>query len=398
MLKNLVDMTRRIECRPACSMRKVSGFCTLLMVGMLPIVETSSAQEVVVEEVVVTGSRIAREANLTGAFPVQAMKVDDITASGEFSLADSVNDIPALLSSITAEQSVDRAGRHGSNRLNLRGLGQNRTLVLVDGRRHVGGLQGSSAVDIGSIPQALVERVEVLTGGASAIYGADAVTGVVNFILKDDFTGVEIQAQQAVSEYVDAGQTALSVVIGENFNNERSNITLAVEVRQDQGLKVHERSDGMAIGSASDWVNPALRFQRGDIGPATPNFSRYFNYENTGLFHYGLMIPTRDAFIDIYTAEFGEAPNLTPAETALLERAANAPQRVVLPFSNFTITSGYGYIIPGNPFTFSGFDPETPIDLDGQRKPRLPRLIYRLQLLIQCRWFRYCGWLLEHRG
>ena len=348
---------------------RASGVAALLVAGMLPFAGPSVAQEGVLEEVIVTGSRIARDANLTGALPVQSMDADDISSSGEFSLADVVNDVPALLSSLTAEQSIDRAGRHGSNRLNLRGLGQNRTLVLVDGRRHVGGLQGSSAVDIGSIPQALVERVEVLTGGASAIYGADAVTGVVNFILREDFEGVEVQAQTGLSEYGDAGQTAVSVVFGQNFNNGRSNITLSAEVRQDQGLKVHQRTDGLAAGSASDWTNPALRFQQGDIGSATPNFARYFNYDNTGLFHYGLNIPGRADFIDDYTAEFGEAPNLTAAETALFERAARAPQRAALPFSNFTITSGYGYIIPGNPFTFTGFDPETPIDLDGNGNP-----------------------------
>ena len=363
-----MKITRRIMDFTCCDVR-VFSVAVLLTASMLPIMEPTLAQEIVVEEVVVTGSRIAREANLTGALPVQAMNADDIAASGEFSLADSLNDIPALLSSITAEQSIDRAGRHGSNRLNLRGLGQNRTLVLVDGRRHVGGLKGSSAVDIGSIPQSLVERVEVLTGGASAIYGADAVTGVVNFILRDDFDGLEVQLQQGISEYADAGQTALSVAMGENFNNGRSNIAFSLELRQDQGLKVHERSDGFAIGSASDWVNPALRFQKGDIRPATPNFSRYFNYANTGLFRYGLKIPSQEDFIADYTAEFGEAPNLTAAETVLFERAANAPQRVILPYSNFTITSGYGYIIPGNPFTNSGFDPETPIDLDGNGTP-----------------------------
>ena len=129
---------------------KVTRHAVVLAAGMLAFAGLSIAQEGVIEEVIVTGSRIARDANLTGALPVQSMDADDIATSGEFSLADVVNDVPALLSSITAEQSIDRAGRHGSNRLNLRGLGQNRTLVLVDGRRHVGGLQGSSAVDIGS--------------------------------------------------------------------------------------------------------------------------------------------------------------------------------------------------------------------------------------------------------
>ena len=77
----------------------------------------------------------------------------------------------------------------GQTVLQLRGMGPERTLVLVNGRRHVAGVAGSQSVDIGSIPAALIERVEVLTGGASAIYGADAVTGVVNFVLKENFEG-----------------------------------------------------------------------------------------------------------------------------------------------------------------------------------------------------------------
>lgn len=340
----------------------------LLAASMLPFYGQALAQQAVIEEVLVTGSRIARDSNLTGALPVQSLTAEDIQSSGEFSLIDVVNDVPALLSSLTQETSVD-SGPNGANRLNLRGLGQTRTLVLVDGRRHVGGSQGSSAVDIGSIPAALVERVEVLTGGASAVYGADAVTGVVNFVLRDNFEGLEIDARYASSEYGDAQQAAFSLVYGENFADGRGNITFSADVRQDAGLKVHERGDGFFTGSASDWANPDLRFQKGDIGSSTPNLAQYYDYATTGLYHYGLNIPSADDFISDFTSEFGVAPSLTAAETALLNRAANAPARGARPQSNFTITSGYGYIIPGNGFNFSGFDPDTPIDLDGNGTP-----------------------------
>lgn len=327
------------------------------------------AQQENIEEVVVTGSRIARDANLVGALPVQSLTAEDIAASGEFSLSDIVNDVPALLSSLTQESSVDR-GAAGGNRLNLRGLGQNRTLVLVDGRRHVGGAQGSSAVDIGSIPAALVERVEVLTGGASAVYGADAVSGVVNFILRDDFEGLEIDARYASSEYGDAQQGVFSLVYGENFADGRGNITFAADVRQDAGLKVNERGDGLYTGSSSNWPNPDLRFQQGDIGPNTPNFATFYDYATTGLYHYGLNIPTTASdFIADYTDEFGVAPNLTAAETALIDRAANAFPRAERPLSTFGLTSGYGKIIPGNASSFSGFSAETPIDLNGNGVP-----------------------------
>ena len=337
----------------------------LLAAAMVPFYQQAFAQEEAIEEVIVTGSRIARDANLVGALPVQSLTADDIAASGEFSLSDVVNDIPALLSSLTAEQN-----NAGSQRLNLRALGQNRTLTLIDGRRHVGGLQGSSSVDIGSIPQALVERVEVLTGGASAVYGADAVTGVVNFILRDDYEGLEIDARYASSEYGDAQQAVFSLVYGENFADGRGNITFSADVREDAGLKMGERADGYLNDSAGDWANPDLRFQKGDIGPSTPNFATYYDYATTGLYHYGLGIPTSaEDFIADYTSEFGVAPSLTAAETALINRAANAPARGARVGSNFTITSAYGYIIPGQAFTWGGFDPDTPIDLDGNGTP-----------------------------
>ena len=336
----------------------------LLAASITAFSQQSFAQEASIEEVIVTGSRIARDPNLTGALPVQSLTAEDISSSGEFSLGEIINDVPALLTSLTSEQSAS-----GASRLNLRGLGQTRTLTLVDGRRHVGGAQGSSSVDIGSIPQALVERVEVLTGGASAVYGADAVTGVVNFILRDDYEGLEIDARYATSEYNDAQQAVFSLVYGENFADGRGNITFSADVRQDAGLTMGERADGYLNDSAGDWANPDLRFQKGDIGSGTPNFARYYNYDNTGLYHYGLGIPSADDFIADFTDQFGEAPSLTAAETALINRAANAPARGARTKSNFTITSGYGYIIPGNAFTFSGFDADTPIDLDGNGTP-----------------------------
>lgn len=346
----------------------------LLAAGALPfsgqLIAQDVIEEVVIEEVIVTGTRIARDTNLTGALPVQSINAEDIRRSGEFSITDVINDIPALLNSVSSEQSIDTGGAaDGGNILNLRGLGSARTLILVDGRRHVGGLQGSSAVDVGSIPMPLIERIEVLTGGASAVYGADAVTGVVNFIMKNDFEGLEINANYGLSEYGDGEQTSVSVVWGRNFDDNRGNVAVSLDLRKDDGLVVTDRADGKVIGSAASTVNPALRFQQGDIGAGTPNFERYYNFANTGLTNFGLQIPTAADFIADYTDTFGTAPSLSAAETALIDRGATAPSRAVLPERTFPITSGYGFIIPGNPFTFAGFDPETPIDLDGNGIP-----------------------------
>lgn len=320
--------------------------------------------------VVITGSRISRDPNLASASPVQSIDSTAIRQTGEFSIADVVNDIPALFSSSTSEGSVDSGFADGANVLSLRGLGSRRTLVLVDGRRHVAGVGGQSAVDVGSIPNKLIERVDVLTGGASAVYGADAVTGVVNFILKDDYEGLDIDVQTGISSESDGQQNTFSLLWGKNFDDNKGNVTVAFDYRKDDGVLVSDRENGAIIGSARDWNNPELRFQQGDISQSsTPNLFQYFNFNNTGLTNFGLPIPSQDDFIADYLAEFGTSPNLTQAEIALFQRAASAFPRAVLPERTFPFTSGYGYIIPGNPFTFAGFDPATNIDLDGNGTP-----------------------------
>ena len=358
------------------------GKCASLCGGVMALAFTMSSpgvlaqQDVVgepLEEITVTGSRIARDPNLTGALPVQSLDAEEIQLSGEFSISDVVNDVPALLFSVTAEQSIDAPAGFddGANVLNLRGLGTNRTLVLVDGRRHVGGLQGSSAVDIGSIPARLVERVEVLSGGASAIYGADAVTGVVNFIMKDDFEGFSVDANYGISSEGDGAQTALTATWGRNFADDRGNLVVSLDWRSDEGLTMGDRP-GANYGTGGDWVNPALRFQQGDIGADTPLFAQYYDYTNTGLINFGLAIPTAADFVSDYNAQFGTTiteSNLSAAELALINRAANAPQRAVFPEVTFPFTSAYGYLIPGNPFTFDGFDPEVAIDLNNNGVP-----------------------------
>jgi len=333
--------------------------------------EISVAQEEdAIEEIRVTGSRIARDPNLSGALPVQSIGDQEIQMSGEFSIADVVNDVPALLSSVTSENSIDATVEFsdGANVLNLRGLGSNRTLVLQDGRRHVGGVQGTASVDVGSIPMRLVERVEVLSGGASAIYGADAVTGVVNFILKDDYEGFNLDASYGISEQGDGAQTALTATWGTNFADDRGNFVISVDYRTDDGLRMGERP-GALFGTGGDLVNPDLRFQTGDINSSTPLFEQYYNYANTGQFPNGLSIPSAGDFVNAYNAAFPGTPindgDLNSAERALIERGRTAPPRAVLPESTFFITSGYGTVATGEAFGFTGFDDTTFIDVNG---------------------------------
>lgn len=204
------------------------------------------------DRIVVTGSRIARDPNLTAPVPVQSVDDEAILRSGELNIADVVNDIPALVSSLTAENSDT-----GANSLNLRGLGGERTLTLVNGRRHVAGFRGTQAVDTGTIPRALVERVEVSTGGASAIYGADAVTGVVNFILKDDFEGVELNLRGGISGEGDAENYAADLIMGNNFHQGRGNIVLGITIEEDTELTHGDRDWSRDNGIDTVQTNPA---------------------------------------------------------------------------------------------------------------------------------------------
>lgn len=241
--------------RQARQNRKQSLSTSILALALTGVIATTaSAQDAPDEDVIViTGSRIPLDPNLTSPVPVQSLTSEEFRLSGEISLADVINDVPALVSSLTAENSVT-----GANALDLRGLGQNRTLTLVNGRRHVAGFEGSQAVDIGSIPQALVERVEVLTGGASAIYGADAVTGVVNFILKEDFEGLDLDIRGGISDQGDSENFSIRGVAGKNFAQGRGNVTLTVDYIEDSVLRFGDRDFSRDNRLADDNPNPAL--------------------------------------------------------------------------------------------------------------------------------------------
>lgn len=306
------------------------------------------------ETIVITGSRIARDPNLVMPIPVQSLGEQELENSGEINLADVVNDVPALVASSTVNANGD--GSTGANSLNLRGMGGDRTLTLVNGRRHVAGFEGSQAVDIGSIPAQLVERVEVLTGGASALYGADAVTGVVNFILRDDYEGNNLNIRTGVSGEGDASYIVVQGIMGRNFDNDRGNFVASIDYTNDSDLRFGDREWSANNGLSRSLPNPDRRFQNGDIDAAsTPNFAAFYDYATTGRYHYGFTIPSAADFTAAYTAEFGVAPSLTAAEQALLDRGANAPSRSFQTQPNFLISSQLGVIAPAD-FWLGGVD------------------------------------------
>lgn len=212
----------------------------------------SSAHETASEpdgnEIVVTGSRIAR-AEFAAPNPITSFSAAAIQQSGNTNITNFLERVPALTGSRDFTQTSggnavysNPFGAAGLNELNLRNLGTNRTLVLVNGRRHVAGEANSAAVDINSIPTDLIERVDVLTGGASAVYGADGVSGVINFILKRDFDGIAARGQLGISTRGDAGNRFASIALGHSFAGGRANLTLAYEYNADDRLENDDRA------------------------------------------------------------------------------------------------------------------------------------------------------------
>jgi iron complex outermembrane recepter protein len=158
-----------------------------------------------VQTVVVTGSRIPQP-NLTSISPVTAVGNDEVKFQGTTRVEDLVNNLPQAFADFGGNLAN---GATGAATVNLRGLGSQRTLVLVNGRRLMPGdptQNGSAAPDLNQVPAALVERIEVLTGGASAVYGADAVAGVVNFIMNDKFEGIRFDGQYSLYQHENDGR------------------------------------------------------------------------------------------------------------------------------------------------------------------------------------------------
>ncbi len=194
------------------------------------------------EQIVVTGSRISRP-NLKASVPITSVG-EDITETGQISVGDQLNQLPQLRSTFSQANSTRFIGTAGQNFLDLRGLGTDRTLTLINNRRSVSTTPGSFRWDVNNVPSDLVERVDIVTGGNSAIYGSDAVAGVVNFILRREYEGLQIRAQNGISDEGDSASVFVSGLAGKNFADGRGNITFAVEYAKQDALFVLDREQG----------------------------------------------------------------------------------------------------------------------------------------------------------
>lgn len=261
--------------------RRVSVGAALLLCAAVPsVVSAQAAGEASFAEpdyandapIVVSGTRIDAP-HATLPYPIIAIDAETIARSGEANLTDILADYPALTGSYTSEDgagSIAGLGGVGLNLLNLRNLGTQRTLVLMDGKRHVASVPGSSSVDINTIPIDLVERVDLVTGGTSAVYGADAVAGVVNFVIRRDFEGLRARAQGGVSTHGDAQTYLVSLTGGANFANDRGNLAASFEYGREESLLLADRAAFRKDRFTSFFANPADGIGAGD-DPAVPD-------------------------------------------------------------------------------------------------------------------------------
>lgn len=220
-----------------------------LALGLALVATPSFAQEQASETgaetggapIIVTGSRIARP-EVDSAVPVVAIGAEAIEADGAQNISDIINELPQVGIGSTRTNTNFLTSGTGIATVNLRGLGNSRTLTLVNGRRFISGFAGDSAVDLNNIPTDLIERIEVVTGGSSAVYGSDAVAGVVNFVMKDSFEGFTARGQASITEQGDNARQYVSVTGGTTFgDDDRGNLMVNFSYDRDEGLRSRDR-------------------------------------------------------------------------------------------------------------------------------------------------------------
>lgn len=192
------------------------------------------------DTLVVTGSRIARP-ELESAMPINVLSMEDVRKFGRVTVYDALMLNPAVAPGLGELNSGGQEYDKGVANINLRQMGNNRSLVVVDGHRWVSGGARTSAVDLNTIPSALIDRVETVTGGAAAIYGADAVTGAVNVVMKKRMDGVALTATKGVSAESDADQSNISFATGFDFADDRAHVVIGANYTDTEPVMIIDR-------------------------------------------------------------------------------------------------------------------------------------------------------------
>jgi outer membrane receptor protein involved in Fe transport len=241
-------------------------------------------------DIVVTGTRITAN-GFNAPTPTTVIGEDQILKNAQPNIFNTVAQLPSLQGSTGASTGTfsTSSGSQGLSSFSLRGLGTIRTLTLLDGQRVVGA-NVTGVPDISQFPQLLIKRVDIVTGGASASYGSDAVGGVINFITDTRFTGFKANAQTGVTTYGDDGQVLLQAAVGKSLANDRLHFVLSGEYAKDQG--VGPGNFGEDLAGSRDWYRATTLVDTGQRTSGTPQFlyrdhAQAYQYTKYGLISAG---------------------------------------------------------------------------------------------------------------
>ena len=228
---------------------KIGGtlLCTASILALTSVTRAQEANNV--ESVVVTGSRVIQDATMSPT-PLTVIPVGDLQVTTPTNIADGLNKMPEFIGSQTSRSVNNASSDTAANVLNLRSFGGQRTLVLLDGQRIVAS-NTNGTVNVDTLPQILVQRVDVVTGGASAVYGSDAVSGVVNFILDKNFTGLKVQANSGISTYGDAATYKIAAAAGTSLFGGRGHFEMSLDYFHADPVYDFMRPEP---GNNGDWI------------------------------------------------------------------------------------------------------------------------------------------------
>ncbi len=248
--------------------------------------EADEADTIGAQDIIVTGSRLGT--NLRSTSPVAMIDSKALAVAGTLQVSEAINQLPQLGAASGSRSqnnnSLNSGFGFGGEYVNLRNLGLQRTLTLVNGRRHVAGNPGTSSVDLSAIPSIMVDRVDVVTGAASAIYGADAVTGVVNVVLRSRYDGALVTARTGITDEGDGAEYQFGALFGSKFGDDRGHALIAAEYSRSEGIDVSSKPYGFADigGTVATFAQPLL--SNGSTATAGGRFvARNLFFDNNGV-------------------------------------------------------------------------------------------------------------------
>ena len=259
----------------------ISAILTATAMPVMADEQVINSQELAkpVERIAVTGSMI-KSINAEAPTAVTSISAEDLSLTGHINVMDALRDLPSISGGLTNESGQFNYANTGMNTVDLRNLGHERTLILINGRRVVSSDVGELLTDMNSIPTSLIERIDITSGGGSATYGSGAVAGVVNFILKDDFEGIELEVKRNQSGQGDNITEMARLTMGGNFDDDRGNAVFYVEKSTAEGLASRDRGvTGVRFDRDNNVLNPPIlstyaptwRYDIGDVQTAWTN-------------------------------------------------------------------------------------------------------------------------------